>query len=339
MSRLSKISMRQLRYLIAVSEHGGFSAAADALRISQPALGLQIKALEEIVETKLFRRHARGVDTTDAGKILVQDARTMLAILETSVNKIRNSREHSETLRVGTTATAGRAMISSLIAAERAAQGRFRLNLVESKSVQLMRRLRAGELDAAFVYTDERADKSRTPLFQEEFVLVARKDALPDGERTSFAALADLTLLLRPNDDEFRNFLEQKANEHAIRLNVGLESDAAPFKAELIMRGFCVIIPYSAYRREIAGGEFRRIGFEPPLLRTMSLVMAPGLNTDARSFLTNAALEAVRERIGDAALGWLPLGPTKARVRGGHQSSDPGNAMRFSAQSNARMET
>ncbi len=103
LTRLKKISMRQLRYLIAVSEHGGFSAAAGAMRVSQPAVGLQIKALEEIINAKLFRRHARGVETTEAGKILVQDAKAMLALMETSVNRIRERAQRSETLQLGTT--------------------------------------------------------------------------------------------------------------------------------------------------------------------------------------------------------------------------------------------
>lgn len=103
MTRLKKISMRQLRYLIAVSDHGGFSAATGAMRVSQTAVGLQIKALEEIINAKLFRRHARGVETTEAGKILVQDAKAMLALMETSVNRIRECAQRSETLRLGTT--------------------------------------------------------------------------------------------------------------------------------------------------------------------------------------------------------------------------------------------
>src|SRR5690606_29858842 len=101
-------------------------------------------------------RHARGVELTDAGKVLVADAQAILLTLGKSLQKIEIIRRaEAEPVRLGVTANAGRAMISSLMASEARAKGRFRLVLIEGTGGQLLRRTQAGELDAALGYDVE----------------------------------------------------------------------------------------------------------------------------------------------------------------------------------------
>lgn len=72
------LDLRQLRYFIAVAEQGSISAAAIKVHIAQPALTRQIHALEEGLGTPLFHRTTRGVVLTDAGEILLTDARRLV---------------------------------------------------------------------------------------------------------------------------------------------------------------------------------------------------------------------------------------------------------------------
>ena len=72
------MDLRQLRYFVAVAEHGSISVAAQAVHIAQPALTRQMQALEDELGTALFERTTRGVKLTDAGKQLLTDASRLL---------------------------------------------------------------------------------------------------------------------------------------------------------------------------------------------------------------------------------------------------------------------
>ena len=73
------MDLKQLRYFVTVAESGHITRAAHMLGIQQPPLSQQMKALEASVGAQLFRRHPRGVSVTEAGKLLLEDARRILA--------------------------------------------------------------------------------------------------------------------------------------------------------------------------------------------------------------------------------------------------------------------
>src|ERR687893_580209 len=75
------LDVKQLRVLKAVAEHGSFSAAAEALAYTQPAISQQIAALEKSAGTTLVDRTSRGVRLTDAGRALVDHAEVVIARL------------------------------------------------------------------------------------------------------------------------------------------------------------------------------------------------------------------------------------------------------------------
>src|SRR4051794_9605990 len=112
------IELRLLRYFAVVAEELHVGNAAARLFISQPALSQQIRALEEQVGLPLFTRHPRGVELTEAGEVLLGEARTLLGgseRLEAAVEDLRRGRAAS--LRIGVPPGLPRALLPGLLPA------------------------------------------------------------------------------------------------------------------------------------------------------------------------------------------------------------------------------
>jgi len=96
------MELRHLRYFVTVATEGTFSAAAEKLRVSQPALSKQVRDLEEEIGVSLFSRTSTGVRLTAAGREFYAQSKNTLATLDTAVQRTRAAKyEQSGTLRIG----------------------------------------------------------------------------------------------------------------------------------------------------------------------------------------------------------------------------------------------
>src|SRR5262247_2057953 len=86
-----EVDLRQLRYLIVVAEEGHITRAAERLGMQQPPLSQRIKAIERELDVQLFHRKARGVELTDAGRALFENARVMLAQYDHAIEATRRT--------------------------------------------------------------------------------------------------------------------------------------------------------------------------------------------------------------------------------------------------------
>src|SRR5690349_20407005 len=101
------MELRHLRYFVATGEEQHYGRAARRLRVAQPALSRQIQSLEEELGFKLFERLPRGVKLSTAGRLFLEDARSILHdVSEAAVRADRVARGRSGTLRVGFTENA-----------------------------------------------------------------------------------------------------------------------------------------------------------------------------------------------------------------------------------------
>ena len=145
--------VKQLRVLKAVSEHGSFSAAADALSYTQPAISQQIAALEKRAGTTLVDRGSRGVRLTDAGRTLVEHAEVVisrLAAAEAELEAIAGIR--GGRVRLSSFPTAGASLLPPAVAEFTRRHPEVELNFVEREPEDASASLRAAELEIGIVF-------------------------------------------------------------------------------------------------------------------------------------------------------------------------------------------
>ena len=136
--------------LCEVARHGSFSAAAESLGYTQPAISRQIATLEAEVGTTLIRRVPKGAVLTDAGMLLVDRAEAILARLDDAENELRAlAGLEGGRLRMATFASAASSIVPLAIAAFRERHPAVELSVVMADPPDSIPRLRAGELDLA----------------------------------------------------------------------------------------------------------------------------------------------------------------------------------------------
>jgi DNA-binding transcriptional LysR family regulator len=85
------LELRHLRYFVALADAGNFTRAAEKIFIAQPTLSQQIRRLEEIVGTPLLQRRREGLRLTPAGRVLLDESRNVLALVDHTVNRARQA--------------------------------------------------------------------------------------------------------------------------------------------------------------------------------------------------------------------------------------------------------
>ncbi|MGW0675310.1 LysR family transcriptional regulator [Streptomyces sp. NPDC002767] len=153
------LSTTWLRVFLEVARHGSFTVAARTLGWTQSAVSRQISSLESALGgVPLFDRLPRGVRLTDAGRVLVPHAETVVERLHGAGRELASLREAAGgRLRFGAFATADAALVPRAIAAFRTRRPGVRISREEGLTPALLDRLSTGHLDLAIVSTTGRA--------------------------------------------------------------------------------------------------------------------------------------------------------------------------------------
>jgi DNA-binding transcriptional LysR family regulator len=197
------MELRHLRYFIAVAEELNFTRAAERLGINQPPLSLQIQQLEKEFGTQLFRRRTRGVELTDSGKLMLEEARVILRQVERArVCVQRRARGEIGQVIIG---SAGAIYFHPLIPKIIREFGLQYPDIVlapqASNTAVLTARLRAGQIDLAFVRPPIGDSKGLTiePVVDEDMVIVVPSGhSLCKSGSAPLAVLAQETFILYP---------------------------------------------------------------------------------------------------------------------------------------------
>lgn len=201
MSENARVELRHLRYFCGVTDELHFGRAAARLAVSQPALSVQIKQLEDVIGARLLDRHSRHVALTDAGRAFDDAARRILREVDAAVDAARQAQSGEVgVLRVGFGPTL---MISTLAQVVRTYRARYpgvRLDLRELATAEQVDGLLRGDLDIGFVRGAETDPRLHVELFAREPLLIALNRDHPQAghARVPLSALASEPWVLFP---------------------------------------------------------------------------------------------------------------------------------------------
>ena len=144
------MEIRELRAFVAVAEEGSFSAAARKLHVSQSALSQTIRSLERQLGVRLLERHSAGVSVTDAGGLLLREARALLAQHDRVLAEVTGQTGLGPaTLRVGVPLELPGSVLPRALADMAAAFPQTRAEISHASSAAQLAALEAGDLDLA----------------------------------------------------------------------------------------------------------------------------------------------------------------------------------------------
>jgi len=254
------MDLRQLSTLVAIADHGSFSAAARALYTVQSNVSGHIARLERELGVVLVDRQ-RGC-LTEEGTVVVERARRVIHELDDISAEMasRNDEVRGDT-RLGCIGTTARWMLPQLLTSVTTQHPGVHITVHEGNTTTLLPRLLAQQIDAAILQLPvDEPEVEFEPLFAEELVLLVHSHhRLAGSEMLSIGALATEPLMLPPLGTALRRSIDRSAAQVGVTLQAQVEIDGVRLLTSLAFEGFgAAIVPATAVPRWLKA-DFERI--------------------------------------------------------------------------------
>jgi DNA-binding transcriptional LysR family regulator len=294
---------RQLAAFCAVVERRSFSQAAERLGVTQPAVSLQVRALEKRLGTQLVDRSGRRVEPTEAGRRLYRGAQRMLALEEQIVADVSASREGALAGDLVLGASTGPAAIALplLLCEFQRESPDVRVFLTVSDTHSIVERVSARELELGIVGAARRHRGVRfEPFFSDQVILVCPPGHRFAGRDVTFDDLKEESLVLMQEGAGVRQVVEDALRRTGLRvrdLDVHLELGLQESVRSAVAAGYGVtFISRTAVEADLAAGTLAEARLEG-LDATREISLAT-VARRARSRVADAFLDFARARLG-----------------------------------------
>jgi DNA-binding transcriptional LysR family regulator len=293
---------RQLAAFCAVVERRSFSQAAERLGVTQPAVSLQVRALEKRLGTQLLDRSGRRVEPTEAGRRLYRGAQRMLALEDQIVAEVSASGEGELAGDLVLGASTGPAAVAIPVAlAEFQRQNPdVRVFLTVSDTHSVVERVAARELELGIVGAARRYRGVRfEPFFSDQVILACAPSHPFAGRTITLDELRGDTLILMQEGAGVRQIVEDALRRQGVRLrdlDVRLELGLQESVRRAVEAGYGVtFISRTAVEADLAAGRLAEARVEGlDVTREISLASATGR---ARTRVADAFVAFAREQL------------------------------------------
>lgn len=203
------VPIELLRALVAIVDLGSFTKAAQALKLTQPAISVQMKRLQQLVGTEVFVKSSSGLVITDRGSLVVKYARRILAMND-QILSLGAGRANAQLLRFGLPLMFARTLLGEVLKIGSAQANEAEMQICCESSEELRRRLAAGYLDIAFIINPLEPPPQVVTEWTEPWTWVCAPDfVLKPGEK--------IPLIVTPTDRFTVEAAERAGRPYVIR--------------------------------------------------------------------------------------------------------------------------
>jgi DNA-binding transcriptional LysR family regulator len=290
------MSLRQLETLVTIADAGSFQGAAGRLGITQSAVSMQMKALEDDLQTSLFDRARRPPDLRETATPLVDQARRILRLHQDFRQGARAIGPVSGNIRIGVIPTVSTGVLPDALAILRERTPQLQVRIENELSTELIRRVERGMLDAAILTEPPRLNaglRSRA-ILEERLLVVAPSDSPGKSDIDLLSALPFVRFNRRAG---VGRAIDAALKERGIDVQERMELDSIESILMMVSRGLGAAI---APERSISAeqrAQLKCVPFgDPPLHRRVALVER---SREDPSALTDALYDALIEVAGN----------------------------------------
>jgi len=293
------MDLRQLSYVVAVVDHGGFTKAATVMHVAQPSLSQAVRSLEAELGVELFHRTARQVTLTPAGEAILEPARQALrdaATARAAVAAVAGlAAGHLDLVSLPTLAVYPAA---ELIGRFRRAHPQVSVRLVEPEDADAVaERVRNGSSELGFAELPlAGGDLETHQLEAQEFVALVPAELQRDlrrGKALSIRTLARQPFITTPRGTSTRRQIDEALASAGLEANIAVETDHREAIGPLVRAGAGIAILPRALAEEAAIGDVVIREVNPKIVRQVGLIHRAGpLSPAAHSFRSLAIDDA-----------------------------------------------
>lgn len=263
------MKLAQIEALSAVIRAGSISQAARQLHLTQPALSLQIRDLEEYFCTKLIERTNKGVKPTPAGELVYFYGQKIMGTKEVLISEIEKLQSNTvKQLRLGASTVVGGYAIPCSIHCFKEKHPYAQINLTVANSHCIQEMMLEGKLDVAVVEGPlpekvSGGDFISRSIGEDDLMLVGTPSFSPEGKAVALEEMKEIPLIVREQGCGVRATVEQAMREkgvHPEELNIMMEVNSLDaIKASIATGKGCSILSYISVRRELYYGILKGI--------------------------------------------------------------------------------
>ena len=265
------MQIRQLQTLVAIADTGSFHAAAAKLGLTQAAVSMQMKSLEQSLRLELFERSVRPPRLNNTGLLMLEQAREITLLCDKLLDASPVSSQLTGSIRIGTVPGMSFILPQTLDNLHQTYR-RLQIRVVSDLADELAHQIIQGRLDAAVITQPQDLDPQllSRPLLSEPLMVIAPRD---------HAGQSDVELLTgNPyigfnRKAEVSRLIEQALNQRHIKVNPIMELDTLETFQMMVLHGLGVgILPISSIRKRFVDDLYAVPFGSPALQRTISLV-------------------------------------------------------------------